>query len=324
MPRARDHKGPGPGSARAPAGDSGLAVIVPATDSPPTLARCLEALISATRAPDRMVVVSDPPRLGPAAARNAGAAACADEILVFVDSDVAVRPDALARIADAFARDPSLDAIFGAYDDAPSAPGPVSRFRNLLHHHVHATAAGPASTFWAGLGAIRRAAFERLGGFDARAYPRPSIEDIELGARLTEGGGRVRLDPAIRGTHLKRWSLGTMIRADFALRGVPWTRLAVRRRSVPRQLNLGWRHRAGALASVALAASLLLRRPAAAAAAAGSLLAIHAPFYALLARRGGGSLLAAGIPLHVIHHLTAAASVPAALALELSPRGSSR
>ncbi|MGH7896935.1 MAG: acetone carboxylase subunit gamma, partial [Candidatus Binatia bacterium] len=42
-----------------------------------------------------------------------------------------------------------------------------SRFRNLLHRHVHQEGAGPATTFWAGLGAIRREAFERVGGFDA-------------------------------------------------------------------------------------------------------------------------------------------------------------
>jgi transposase len=32
----------------------------------------------------------------------------------------------------------------------------VSRFRNLLHHHTHTTHPGPACTFWAGCGAVRR------------------------------------------------------------------------------------------------------------------------------------------------------------------------
>ena len=41
-----------------------------------------------------------------------------------------------------------------------------------------------ARTVWAGLGAIRRKAFEAIKGFDADRYPRPSIEDIELGDRL--------------------------------------------------------------------------------------------------------------------------------------------
>src|SRR5205807_8681242 len=63
------------------------------------------------------------------------------------------------------------------------------------------------STFWAGLGAVRRDAFEAVGGFDAERYLVPSVEDIDLGARLATTGHRIELDPAVQGTHLKAWSL---------------------------------------------------------------------------------------------------------------------
>ena len=149
----------------------------------------------------------------------------------------------------AFAADPNLIAVFGAYDDAPEASGAVSGFRNLLHHHVHAGGAGEAVTFWAGLGAVRRDAFLAAGGFDARRYRRSSIEDIELGMRLAAGGGRLVLDPMIRGTHLKAWTLGSMISTDLVRRGIPWVELLLETREggAPRRtLNLGWRHRASA------------------------------------------------------------------------------
>ena len=61
-------------------------------------------------------------------------------------------------LGERFAADPTLSALFGAYDDLPAAPGIVSNFRNLLHHHVHHRNAGPAETFWTGLGAVRRRA----------------------------------------------------------------------------------------------------------------------------------------------------------------------
>jgi glycosyltransferase involved in cell wall biosynthesis len=54
---------------------------------------------------------------GPAAARNRGVQETAGEILVFVDSDVVVRPDALQLIAEDFASDPDLAAVFGSYED---------------------------------------------------------------------------------------------------------------------------------------------------------------------------------------------------------------
>ncbi len=41
----------------------------------------------------------------------------------------------------------------------------------------------------------------------------------------------------------------------------------------------------------------------------------NARFYALLARLGGIRLAAVGVPLHLVHHLAAAASVPAGVVL---------
>ena len=164
-----------------------LSCVVPATDDPPTLDRCLEAIRSANHAPDEVIVVSKPAASGPAMARNRGADGASGEVLVFVDADVVVHADAFELIRAAFESEPHLTAVFGSYDDAPEAPGAVSGFRNLLHHHVHQEGGGEASTFWAGLGAIRRDAFPAVGGFDAERYSEPSIEDIELGMRLRSG-----------------------------------------------------------------------------------------------------------------------------------------
>ena len=295
-----------------------LTVVVPATDGPATLGRCLAAIESGERRPDQVVVQREPAGSGPAAARNRGAQATTDDVVVFVDSDVEVHPDALERIASSFAADPGLDAIFGAYDDDPADPGLTSRYRNLLHHHVHAGAAGEAETFWTGLGAVRRGAFDATGGFDAAAFPKPSVEDIELGMRLRRQGARIALDPEIRGRHLKAWSPGSMVATDFGRRGVPWALLLLRSGESSTALNLGWRQRASAAASVALLISLLARRPRLAVGALLASLALDRKLYALLARRGGPKLLAAGVGLHQVHQLTAAASVPAALALHLA------
>lgn len=296
-----------------------LAAVVPAADRPPTLARCTSALLGGDRLPDELIVQREPAGAGPAAARNAGASRVATDVLVFVDSDVEAHPDALARIERHLAADPGLAAVFGAYDDEPAAPGLTSRFRNLLHHHVHSSSPGEAETFWAGLGAVRREAFEAAGGFDAERFPRASVEDVELGMRLRERGARVLLDPQIRGRHLKAWTLLTMVRTDFARRGVPWMRLLLgERRRGAAALNLGARHRASAAATVLLALATLARRPRLALGSLLTVLALNRGFYGLLGRRGGLRLLLAGIPLHLVHQLTAVASVPVAIVLHLA------
>ena len=233
-----------------------------------------------------------------------------------------VHADALARIERAFAADRGLTALFGSYDDAPEAPGAPSGFRNLLHHHVHHAAPGPTSTFWAGLGAIRRDDFLAAGGFDAGRYPLPSVEDIELGSRLAERGARLVLDPEVQGTHLKGWTAGSIVRTDFARRGVPWVELLVTSGAPPQLLNLGWRHRASAALSVLGTLALLRIRPRAALVALVALVWLNRDFYALLYERRGPAEAAAGVALHVLHHLTAAAALAAGLLR--AAQGSSR
>jgi len=136
-----------------------LSVVVPATNEPPTLDQCTAAIRAAAAPEDELVVVDGPLPANAARARNLGAARARGDVIVFVDSDVELHRDALDAIRSALTADPDLAAVFGSYDDAPTAPGVVSAFRNLLHHHVHHSAPGPAMTFWTGLGAVRREAF---------------------------------------------------------------------------------------------------------------------------------------------------------------------
>ena len=294
-----------------------LSLVVPATDEPPTLVDCLAAVQAADRPPEEQLVVTDPDVGSASAARNHGAGRATGDVLVFVDADVEVHPDAFERIRAAFDADPGLTAVHGSYDDEPRARSTVSAFRNLLHHHVHQGAAGEAETFWTGLGAVRRDAFVAAGGFDEVRYPEPSIEDIDLGHRLAAAGGRLRLDPAIQGTHLKRWTLPSMVRTDFGRRAVPWIALQLRTRRIASTLNMGWRHRTSALLCLGLPVLALAGPPIGAPAASVALVGLNRSFYALLLRRLGvfhGSL---GIGLHWLHHLVAVAAVPVGVAVAI-------
>jgi len=76
---------------------------------------------------------------GPAYARNRGAEAARGKILFFVDADVHGRSRCIAPDRDALpGANQTLAAAFGSYDALPEAQGVVSRYRNLLHHFVHA------------------------------------------------------------------------------------------------------------------------------------------------------------------------------------------
>jgi glyoxylase-like metal-dependent hydrolase (beta-lactamase superfamily II) len=196
---------------------------------------------------------------------------------------------------------PSNSAPASATHGAVHTPGTVSVFRNLLHHHVHQSSAGPATTFWTGLGAVRRDAFLAVEGFDP---DQRWLEDVDLGIRLSARGARIVLDPAVQGTHLKHWSLWEMVRTDFA--AIPWVDLMLRHRGTSTELNLAWRHRASAAVSVVAAASILRRKPRIAVSALAALVALNAPFYRLLLQRRGPIEAAVGVPLHAVHHVTGA------------------
>ena len=289
-----------------------LSVVIPATDGRATLERAVEAVHRADAPPEEVIVVDEPTNLVSAAARNAGARRATGDILVFVDADVEIHADAFVRIRSAFEDDSRLDAVFGAYDDAPASGSVVSDFRNLLHHHVHHRSAGPAVTFWTGIGAIRREVFLEAGGFDeTHAW----IRDVELGMRLARDGRAIQLDPSIQGRHLKRWTLASMVETDLFRRGIPWLRLILKNRAWnSTALNLGWRERLGTLTALLLVIALVRRSIFLVVASLAAVMVLERRFHALLRRRGGAKLLAAGVPLHVLHRLISVAAVPLALA----------
>jgi len=181
-------------------------------------------------------------RVGPGAARNQAARMIKSAKLWFVDADVVVHDDAVAYIKQGFVSS-EVVAVFGSYDDQPAAQNFLSQYKNLVHHYYHSRGRSEASTFWAGCGVVKRLAFLEVGGFDVDKYKRPSIEDIELGYRLREAGGRIMLIPGLKSTHLKVWRFVNLIHTEVFCRAIPWSRLMLQHAGMLDDLNASWPER---------------------------------------------------------------------------------
>jgi GT2 family glycosyltransferase len=313
-----------------------ISVLIPVYNGGQYVNQCLEALEASSYQEFEIIVVDDastdesaaisrkkgvtvlqlPKRGGPAAARNRGAEIARGEILLFLDSDVLVKCDTIERVAATFLSDPDIAAVFGSYDDAPAERNFCSQYKNLYHHFVHQHANPEASTFWAGCGAIRREIFQQIGGFDQLKYPESSIEDIELGYRLRGLGYRIRLDKGLQVKHLKRWTLGSLLRTDIFRRAVPWSKLILESEQKVNDLNLRTSDRVSA-GSVGLSIGMLLLSLFKFQVVYGvlPLLAIvfllNYPLYAFLMtrtkinipKRGGVRFLLFAFPLHLFYFL---------------------
>ncbi|HEY7233948.1 MAG TPA: glycosyltransferase [Gemmatimonadaceae bacterium] len=225
-----------------------LSIVVPVHDSEQHLQSVLAAIVDSELRPIQreLIVVDDASsddsaeiaagyadlviRLtgqarGPAYARNRGVEAARGEFIAFVDADVVVAADALRRMIDAIAEDPTIAAVMGACCSDPAASSPVSAYRNLLREFEHRSHPGESDTMSAGLLLVSREALHRVGIFDEWRFLRPQVEALELGDRLRAAGFRIYRDPQARATHLKVWTLRQWIAVDLVDRGVAVARL---------------------------------------------------------------------------------------------------
>jgi GT2 family glycosyltransferase len=181
-----------------------VSVIVPCHNSAKTLALCLEAALAQTYPDVELIVVDDRStdatasiaaqydcrvvRLdrngGAGIARNHGMRAATGEILFFVDSDVALAPDAVANAVRTFSSDPTLGAVWGVYGDRPLVDDGVVERVQVLHGHFRQITATSVHTGHFAVGAVHRRVIDAVGGFDERLFGQWTNEDHEYGLRI--------------------------------------------------------------------------------------------------------------------------------------------
>ena len=249
-----------------------VSIVVPVHNGATTLVECLKALTTQKKSYSEVIVVDDQSsdssasiarehgatvvetpqgRSGAGAARNVGAEQAVGEILVFLDADVVLQPGALERLLGPLEQ--GVDAAVGYYDGSAHSLGWLSGFKNTLIRARHRRSGARIRWFWTALGAITRRQFDALGGFDERHFTNASVEDMDLGYRLSCSGGTIEqvFDATI--SHRHQFDTTTIVKNDFR-KSREWARMIARNGRMPR-LDHG---NTGSWELVALACSVLI------------------------------------------------------------------
>lgn len=221
-----------------------ISVVIPAYNSAETLVKTLTSLRNSSIQPDEIQVIDDAstdgtaavcaafPQVwyyrfdqnrGPAAARNKGVQLTRSEVVVFVDADVVLKPEALPNIVVFFSENPQRAALTGIYDATPANRGIFPRYKawQCLSHYMDLPEVGPTTVFWTGIAAIKRDFFHQIGGFDEAA---PGLEDIDFGRKIIRSGQPIYLNKQVVAQHHFPVTLGQNFR-DHYQRGYYWLQL---------------------------------------------------------------------------------------------------
>lgn len=195
-----------------------VSVVIPNYNYRNSIGLCIDAAMQQTYQPLEVIVVDDhssddsveiarrrdvtvlrtPRNSGVAVARNTGAAAARGEILFFVDSDVALRPDAVEKAVEELLAHPEYGAVCGIYEDRPLIrDSVVEECRVLQAYCWRMDSLGTVSFLFSSLTAIPRRVFQQVGPFNPRLR---QTEEVEYGERMSEHY-QIRVTPHVLGRH---------------------------------------------------------------------------------------------------------------------------
>ncbi|MES2153856.1 MAG: glycosyltransferase family 2 protein [bacterium] len=149
-------------------------------------------------------------RGGKAAACNFGLDHCTGEILVSLDADHALKPDAIERAVRWFLSDPNIACVKGRPMAVNATESTLALCTTLERDVVERgetyfrEVVGGFTFFGGGQAFFRRSLFEQIGRFDEEVL----IEDIDFSVRIHQAGYRLVVDPFVisHEEHPANWS----------------------------------------------------------------------------------------------------------------------
>ena len=172
-----------------------------------------EILSSTTALPIREVKLER--QMGPAAARNEGLKRAANPYILFLDADMVLPHQSIDWIRDTlelYSHRPDVAGVLGVYAETVPWKDFYSNFKNLYTCFLYNSTETQSPFLHTPIFCVKKDVLKAAGGFDPDLA---TAEDFRLGLLLGTQGHRFIIDRRIQGTHLKRYSLASILREDF-------------------------------------------------------------------------------------------------------------
>lgn len=195
-----------------------VSVVIPNYNGARTLAACIGALRAQTYPNVEIILADDGSTDGSAeiarafevtvvrtasnsgsgVARNLGASVSTGQILFYVDSDLALAPDAIARAVEILDADPAIGAVCGVQDAQPLLHDTfVSHYQGVRYHYWLRSAEGVTTILPSSICAIPVRVQQEIGGFNPALR---QTEEFDLGIRISERYTMI-MAPSVHGRH---------------------------------------------------------------------------------------------------------------------------
>ena len=220
-----------------------FSLIVPAHNASRTIGRCLEAIFNSDFKNFEVVVIDDASndptveiakkfpcrivgtekRLGTHHIRNMAKDESRYDTLVYIDSDILIKPDTLSKIEHSFREEPGVAAVVGVLSKEHPSNGYFSQYKNLYMHYILNKCPRYVDFIYGSIYAIKKQYFQEcwsLGRF---------AEDTDLGMRLSQQNLKILLNKDIEVVHLKEYSFISFLQNDFTI-PYYWAKIFIRQR----------------------------------------------------------------------------------------------
>ncbi len=183
-----------------------------------------EAPVIADSLSDRVTILRPDHKCSPSEARNIGAKKARGDLLLFVDADIVLKPEAVEFVKKRLTGDIDV-LVSGVYDPLEPAEHFWSRMQNrVIRHRIAITADDGRRQFYSSHFLISRKQFRAMGAFNEELW---IYEDVEFAARVMALGGRHEVCEEFEAIHLKEYTLAGLV-TDYLDKSYHVTRAKLR------------------------------------------------------------------------------------------------